>query len=122
MEYNKITKADIVNGINTVRKNPNGTVYQKIATTAKSDVLYLVFGLEIEGGQEYPIAKLAFNTDDLQCDYDWDWIMPTITGLSDVYDTESRLDSADDIDWAVEYYNKEAEQIIRLMNKGELKY
>lgn len=32
-------------------------------------------------------GKVAYNCDDLQCDYDWDWYMP-YTDDGDVYDSE----------------------------------
>ncbi len=42
--------------------------------TKGEKALYLVFAHDEEAGL---IGKVAYNCDDLQCDYDWDWMMPT---------------------------------------------
>ena len=38
-----------------------------------SHELYLVFACDGEGNA---LCKVAYNCDDLQCDYDWDWDKP----------------------------------------------
>lgn len=86
-----IKPKDFESAIETLLKNKDGTVYQKVATFDDGVDLYLVFGWdsgfdetpeayqEKEGNTWWTIcAKLAVNTDDLQCDYDIDWRMPTI--------------------------------------------
>lgn len=81
MEF--IKPKDFESAIETLLKNKDGAVYQKVATFDDGVDLYLVFGWgegydetddayqEKEGDRIYTIcAKLAVNTDDLQCDYD----------------------------------------------------
>lgn len=63
-----------------------------------SNELYLVFAYE----DEKLWCKIAYNCDDLQCDYDWDWLKP------------ENLDyECDDChDWTGLYAEKAAEWII----------
>ncbi len=51
----------------------------------KSDELYLVFACDEDEGEEEGkergegcglVCKIAYNCDDLQCDYEWDWASP----------------------------------------------
>lgn len=49
----------------------------------KSDELYLVFACDVDetetekGGDGCGlVCKIAYNCDDLQCDYEWDWASP----------------------------------------------
>lgn len=71
---------------------------------------------EIECGNLYTLCgKIAFNTDDLQCDYDWDWSMPVFAD-GDVMDTEIAISGVEDY----ESFVKNAEYVIEKMNSGEL--
>lgn len=135
-----IKPKDFESAIETLLKNKDGTVYQKVATFDDGVDLYLVFGWdsgfdetpeayqEKEGNTWWTIcAKLAVNTDDLQCDYDIDWRMPTYKGddVVDVYDTErgvAKLEASGDKDYLklADYYNEEVKDIVSLYNKGEL--
>lgn len=46
-------------------------------TDKNSNELYLVFACDKdENGETNLYCKLAYNCDDLQCDYAWDWEMP----------------------------------------------
>lgn len=126
---NIIKSQDIKNAIKTLTENHNGTVWQALENTESGKTLCLVYGYAegydkgekyqvIENGKTYTLcAKLAFNIDDLQCDYDVDWYMP-YNENGDVYDTDSAI--TDDYQALADYYNKEAKIIIDLMNKGEL--
>lgn len=62
-------------------------------------------------------AKVAINIDDLQCDYNFDWYMPSNKD-GDIYDTDSALtgDYVEDLSRLL----SEAEEMIKLMNKGVL--
>lgn len=62
-------------------------------------------------------AKVAINIDDLQCDYNFDWYMPS-TKDGDIYDTDSALtgDYKRDLAWLL----SEAKEMINLMKKGVL--
>ena len=51
----------------------------------KSDELYLVFACDEDEGEAEEggrgkgcglVCKIAYNCDDLQCDYEWDWASP----------------------------------------------
>lgn len=124
-----ITSQDIKNAIDTLKGNDAGTVYQEVGYTDDGQTLYIVFGYAegYDKGEKYQVqegdtlytmcAKLAFNVSSLQCDYDIDWNMPW-SANGDIYDTDSSVD--DDYKAIAEYYNKEAKEIIDLMNKGEL--
>lgn len=61
-------------------------------------------------------AKLAYNTDDLQCDYDWDWEMPWDEKTGIVWDTDMPVVGVED----AEFYNKEAKSIIDRYNGVEI--
>lgn len=61
-------------------------------------------------------AKLAFNNNDSQCDYDIDWTMAW-NDVGYIYDTDMAV-TKDDSDW----YNDSAERIIKECNNGELEY
>ena len=73
-----------------------------------------------EGDTLYTLCgKLAYNCDDLQCDYDFDWYMPYAEN-GDVYDTSmaiSKRSEGSDFAW----WLGECDTIITLLNKGELK-
>ena len=62
-------------------------------------------------------AKVAINIDDLQCDYDFDWYMPS-TKDGDIYDTDSALtgDYKRDLDSLLD----QAKEMIKLMKEGVL--
>lgn len=52
-------------------------------------------------------CKIAYNCDDLQCDYDWDWWMPHHKDDNEVWDTELELrEGYAEAD--AEYFYKEA--------------
>lgn len=62
-------------------------------------------------------AKVAINIDDLQCDYNFDWYMPSDED-GDIYDTDTALtgDYKCDLEWLL----GEAKEMIKLMKKGVL--
>ena len=77
-------------------KGTDGTAYTEVGAG-----LYLVVAwLENESGQGYTqeyngktytlMGKIAYNCDDLQCDYDCDWYMPTDKD-GNVFDTENYI-------------------------------
>lgn len=123
-----ISKEDFNKCIALAQKSLSGVVRHKMGETNDGDSLYLVFGWKdgYEGNEDFQkedagviytlCAKLAFNIDDLQCDYDIDWVMPW-DNKGDVYDTDMAVSSGD-----VAWYNDSAEDIINKCNKGELEY
>lgn len=76
---------------------------------------------KIVNGKLYTLCgKLAYNCDDLQCDYDFDWYMPYAEN-GDVYDTSmaiSEQNTEKDFAW----WLTESKNIIAMMNSGKLKY
>lgn len=59
-------------------------------------------------------GKVAINVDDLQCDFDYDWLMPQYHD-GDVYDTDHAIDER-----SFDYLMKEALTILSLLETGEL--
>lgn len=126
---NTIKANDFANAVKTLQQNHDGTVYQEVGTTDNGEKLYLVFGYQAgyDKGEAYQVeendtvytlcAKLAFNVDSLQCDYDGDWYMP-YNDNGDVYDTDSAITK--DFEGLAEYYNQESENIIAMMNDGKI--
>lgn len=82
---------------------PNGTYWFKVGETNDGKTIAIVLGwsYDYEKGETYQqvigddvctlVGKVAVNTDDLQCDYDWDWDMPSDNGY--ICDTDHALDS-----------------------------
>lgn len=75
------------------------------------------------------LIKIAENVDDLQCDYDWDWIMPAVIDTDIVYDTENAIlkndpylksDPEKFYDDFVGYYKDELEALLKLKKAGSL--
>ena len=57
-----------------------GVCHMKL-TDEGEDSLYLVFGWDDEDGL---LGKIAYNCDDLMCDFDWDWNIPTNVKTDDI--------------------------------------
>lgn len=128
-----IKPKDFESAIETLLKNKDGTVYQKVATFDDGVDLYLVFGWdsgfdetpeayqEKEGNTWWTIcAKLAINADDLQCDYNYDWRMPEVDD-NEVCNTEIGLAKNQDFVYVADLFNSEAKEIVERYNKGELR-
>ena len=65
------------------------------------------------------VGKVAYNRDDLQCDYDVDWYMPCInTGewSGEVFDTEIAITSPNDAEWL----EKQLQEAIQGVKDGSL--
>ena len=124
-----ITRKEFENAINEMVANKDsGVWYCPLQTLENGQELCLVLGWEegYDKGEKYQqevdgtiytlCGKVAVNIDDLQCDYDVDWYMP-YTEDGDVYDTNTAIADADDLDFFV----GEAKTIAEMMNNGELK-
>lgn len=117
-------------GIETALKNIDGVVFFTLGKTNRGQTLALVLGWEVgfERGERYQIeenghlytlvGKIAVNTDDLQCDYDWDWMMPWNRD-NDIYDTNVAID---DTATQLEWFLDEAEVIEKMLRDGVLTY
>ena len=83
----------------------------------KEDDLY-----QLKDGDKYwtLCMKIAYNTDDLQCDYDFDWEMP-FNSNGDVYDTNSAVDANDTWMFNFKWWEQEANKVIGKINSGELR-
>lgn len=106
-----ITKEDLAKFIKEAIKEGqfDGCMYVDLDCEDKdSNELYLVFACDREGGI---LCKIAYNCDDLQCDYDWDWAKPE--------ELDYECDHCDE--WADSYADRAAEWIVDylLVKKGE---
>lgn len=93
-----------------------GCRFQIMDTMDDGKILYLV---ETWGNDGVHYGKLAFNTDDLQCDYEFDWEMP-YTEDGDVYIVETSIVEDDDLKELFKYFSEEAGSIKNLYNEGVL--
>lgn len=69
-----ITKENLAEFIKSAIKEApfDGCVYVDLGCEDENcHELYLVFACDGEGDA---VCKIAYNCDDLQCDYDWDWV------------------------------------------------
>lgn len=111
----------------------DGCSWLEMGTTKDGTAICLVVGWEDgydkedglfqkqEGDTLYTLCmKLAYNCDDLQCDYDADWYMPYGED-GDIVDTSTAITTTgawrDEFDW----WEQEASDLIKLINNGELK-
>lgn len=113
--------------IKVMTSSDSGTYCVKVGTTEDGTDIYVVFGYETgyEEGEPYQVkeygkvytlcGKVAYNCDDLQCDYDWDWYMPSCKN-GEVYDTDTAIQDVETYRWL---YNT-ALEVIELWNKGVL--
>lgn len=131
MYKDKVTLNDLETAIKTMQNAYiDGCYYFTLDHLDNGKAIALVIGYESDyeyGDCKYQsrlgdvtftlCGKIAFNCDDLQCDYDFDWHMPWNKD-GDVYDTDTAIDGTQDqLNWWLE----EAERIISGLNNGELK-
>lgn len=98
------TKHEFKHAVDLMMKHePDGTYWLKVGENKDGKTVAIVIGwsVDYERGEEYQkfvtvngvtmvytlVAKIAYNCDDMQCDYDYDWHMPC-TEDGDVYDTD----------------------------------
>lgn len=72
-----------------------------------------------ENPGEY-IAKLAYNTDDLQCNFDYDRNMPTVKETGDVYDSMAGFESTADFARLAQDFAESAAEILAGIASGEI--
>lgn len=119
-------------GVERALEQKDGVVYFKIGKTPNDKDVAIVIGWDDACGLDEDMeanyienhyilsAKVAYNCDDLQCDYGWDWYMPEIKETNDVYDTGcylSKDDSGLKKDFA--YLVDIAENVLAGYKKGE---
>ena len=127
---NNVSIKEFKNAIDTMLNGYiDGVSYIPLSKTDDGKTIALVLGYELgyNDGEDYQVkvgtetytlcGKIAINIDDLQCDYDFDWYMPSNKD-GDIYDTSMALSKnhAEDLTW----FLGEAEEMINLMNKGVL--
>ena len=107
----------------------DGVSYIKLGKTDDDKTIAIVIGWQdgYNDGEKWQVkcgdltftlcAKVAINIDDLQCDYNFDWYMPSNKD-GDIYDTNIALsgDYRSDLAWLL----GEAEEMMKLMDKGVL--
>ena len=127
---NNVSIKQFKNAIDTMLNGYiDGVSYMPLSKTDDGKTIALVLGYELgyNDGEDYQVkvgdktytlcGKIAVNIDDLQCDYNFDWYMPSNKD-GDIYDTSMALSKnhAEDLTW----FLSEAEEMINLMNKGVL--
>ena len=127
---NNVSIKQFKNAIDTMLNGYiDGVSYIPLSKTDDGKTIALVLGYELgyNDGEDYQVkvgtktytlcGKIAINIDDLQCDYDFDWYMPSNKD-GDIYDTSMALSKnhAEDLTW----FLGEAEEMMNLMNKGVL--
>ena len=127
---NNVSIKEFKNAIDTMLNGYiDGVSYIPLSKTDDGKTIALVLGYELgyNDGEKWQVkvgtktytlcGKIAINIDDLQCDYDYDWYMPSNKD-GDIYDTSMALSKnhAEDLTW----FLGEAEEMINLMNKGVL--
>jgi len=127
-----ISYDEFKDGVKRALEQKDGVVYFKIGKTPDDKDVAIVIGWDayvcgLDEDMEanyienhYISAKVAYNCDDLQCDYGWDWYMPEIKETNDVYDTGcylSKDDSGLKKDFA--YLVDIAENVLAGYKKGE---
>lgn len=134
---NKVSIKEFKNAIDTMLDGYiDGVSYIKLGDTDDGKTIAIVigwqdgYGNDQDGqcdGEKWQVkcgdviftlcAKVAINIDDLQCDYNFDWYMPS-TKDGDIYDTDSALtgDYKRDLDGLLD----QAKEMIKLMKKGVL--
>lgn len=127
---NNVSIKEFKNAIDTMLNGYiDGVSYIPLSKTDDGKTIAIVIGWQdgYDDGEDYQVkvgtktytlcGKIAINIDDLQCDYDFDWYMPS-NKSGDIYDTDTALsgDYKRDLAWLL----SEAKEMINLMNKGVL--
>ena len=94
-----ISFSEFEKGVKRAFEQKDGVTFFKVGKTPENKDIAIVIGWDDAYGldedmEAYYIenhcilsAKVAYNCDDLQCDYGWDWYMPEVKGTNDVLDT-----------------------------------
>lgn len=128
---NNVSIKEFKNAIDTMLNGYiDGVSYIPLSKTDDGKTIAIVIGWQdgYDDGEKWQVkygdnliftlcAKVAINIDDLQCDYNFDWYMPS-NKSGDIYDTDTALsgDYKRDLAWLL----SEAKEMINLMNKGVL--
>lgn len=130
-----MTLEDYKNLVWMVAQMDAGTAWHKIGETKDGRTIALVLGWT-DGYEESPnyhqknysgdvytlAGKIAYNCDDLQCDFDYDWYEFTDRDSEELYDDTMAIgvDSTDE-EWKaeLEYWNKEIKEMLALYEKGQ---
>lgn len=108
-------------------KDTSGTYWFKVGETESGKTIAVVLGWSdsYDKGETYQkedngtlytlVGKVAFNCDSLQCDYDYDWYLPTDVETGELYDTDSAI-TEDSYDWL----KTESENVLELYTQNIL--
>ncbi len=94
-----ISFSEFEKGVKRAFEQKDGVVFFKVGKTLENKDIAIVIGWDNACGLDEDMevyyienhcilsAKVAYNCDDLKCDYGWDWYMPEVKGTNDVLDT-----------------------------------
>ena len=112
---------------NQFKNFDDGTTYFKIGEfNGKDMALVIGWSQDYDEGEVYQkrseagklwtlCCKVAFNIDDLQCDYDCDWYMPYEKESGEVFDTDGSYD-----DNVYDFLCEDAQYIMDRLEEGSL--
>ena len=133
----KVSVKQFKNAIDTMLNESyiDGVSYIPLDKTPDGKTIALVIGWQdgYEDGEKWQVkygdnlnftlcAKVAINIDDLQCDYNFDWYMPTICDGNkldgEIFDTDMALTGNYEDD--LKYFLDNAKSMVEAFNKGIL--
>lgn len=90
-------------------------IYEELKRLGHFDGVYY-HTLKVENGITWALVfaycdddlegKFAYNDTFLQCDFEWDWIMPEANTCGEIYDTYTRIESEEDVKWLIDQAEK----------------
>lgn len=116
------TNSDIRSGIidaidraSNTDPNVGATTWYELAETSDKIWAFVCAWLDLDGDGEYRLmGKIAYTpTQSAMSDYDYDWMMPYKEN-EDVYDTELEIDPYGDIDFDVDWWLDQWEEIKKI--------
>ena len=128
-----ISFSEFEKGVKRAFEQKDGVVYFKVGKTPENKDIAIVIGWDDADGLDEDVkafyiendcilsAKVAYNCDDLQCDYGWDWYMPEVKGTNDVLDTGLSLSkNPEDLKKDYNYICELMEKVLDGYKNGDL--
>lgn len=81
-------------------------VYYRVLKVENGITWAVVFGWHYEDHRNRLEGKFAYNDTDMQCDYEWDWLLPLVNTIGDVLDTRIKIESEEDVKWLIDQAEK----------------
>ncbi len=115
----RLTVDEVNNTIDLLKEDSIGTTrWISLGTIADKDFALVMSYVQYDEDELELCAKIAYN-DSYMKEYDMDWIMPYNPRTGEVWDTEASV--GDEVSSAdVEWWNSEFEDMIPLLESGEL--